>query len=193
MFGIFWEEEEEGLQRGTMFEGTGQTSVWETRVEETDEGTVDVPECNWWNGTVQYEDATCNHFVLSRLGSTVASEATRRALECAAYHQTECVQSYEIGVRLPASFIYDAETGIRMVTVPRILSRWNATQVRLDHPDGKGLGRWRTLYREIEVEYLPGGSKRPVTETLHNESAWCVQMLRAGIVPECWEELDGKS
>ena len=44
------------------------------------------------------------------------------------------------------------------------------------------------LHREIEG--VPsGGIQRPVTETLHNESAWCVQMLRAGIVPECWEEL----
>ena len=98
------------MQRGTMFEGTGQTPVWETRVEEQTRARW-TPECNGeWHGAVRGRDS--NHFVL-RGCSTVASEATRRALECAAYHQTECVQSYEIGVRLPASFIYD-ETGIRM-------------------------------------------------------------------------------
>ena len=179
-------------ERAVMFTGTGQTSMWETTVLETEEGTVDAPPCAWWNGTVQYEDATCSHFVLSRLGSSLAGEATRRALECAAYHQTECVQSFEVGVRLPASFIYDAEVGIRMVTVPRILRGWDHAYVRMDHPDQPGLGRSVALNRSIEVEYLPGGSKRPVTEILHNESAWCMQMMRAGIVPECWEELDGK-
>ena len=181
-----------GFERATIYEGPGHMSVWETQVIETDEGTVDAPPCIWWNGTVQYEDAICSHFSLSRIGSAITVEATRRALDCAAFHQTECVQSYEIGVRLPASFIYDAEVGIRMIAVPRVLRGWDPVSLRMDHPDNPGFGRVFMLNRSIEVEYLAGGSKRPVTEILHNESAWCVQGLRSGIAHECWAELDGK-
>ena len=148
------------------------------------------PVCTWTNGSVKYESNMCSAFALSRLSSSIHVRATERALRCAAEGETECVLSPEIGVSVPAAFLYDEVDGVRMLVAPRMLPHESEeVRVRVQSPLG-GAGRVVEMNRSVMVEYLPGGSRAPVTELLNGSSAWCVQLLRQVFVDECWEHLD---
>lgn len=164
-----------------------EESVW------SDASTKHVePNCTWWNGTVTYTSDLCSHFSLSRMASNSAGRAVDRAVRCAAWFETECVLSPEIGVSIPAAFVYDPDSsGMRMLIAPRILDTGNDTRtVRVQDPAELTTGRVIELNHTIHVEYLPGGSRTPVSEALNGSNAYCVQLLRAAFVDECWQQLD---
>ena len=121
-----------------------------------------------------------------------AGKAIARAVRCAAYYETECVISPEIGVSIPAAFVYDeATTSMKMIIAPRLLPHdTGATGLLLQDPAETMAHRAMVFNRSVLVEYLPGGKRAPVTEVLVNHSAWCVQLLRLAFVDECWESLD---
>ena len=146
--------------------------------------------CDWWNGTITYETAFCNHFTIARLPHAIVEQSLERAIRCATHYETECVLSFEIGLSIPACFFYDSTVGMRMITAPRILSGEDEVTVRTEDPAQSSLGHEHKFNRTIEVEFLTGKSRRPSTETFHNSSAWCVQLLRAGISHGCWATLD---
>lgn len=152
------------------------------------------PNCSWWNGTVSYTSDLCSHFSLSRMASNNAGRAIERAVKCAAHYETECVIAPEIGVSIPAAFVYDPEgTGMRMIIAPRILPPADLPDVRtirVQDPDEQTSGRLVEFNHSIHIEYLPGGSRAPVSETLNGSDAYCVQLLRAAFVDECWAQLD---
>lgn len=152
------------------------------------------PNCTWWNGSVSYTSDLCSHFSLSRMASNSASRAVERAVKCAAHYETECVLSTEIGVSIPAAFVYDPEgSGMRMLIAPRILHRAGSPDVRtirVQDPEGQTSGRLVEFNHTIDIEYLPGGSRAPVSETINGSDAYCVQLLRAAFVEECWAQLD---
>ena len=151
-----------------------------------------VPPCEWWNQTVQYESPLCSHFSLSRVAVGSHDRAIDRAARCAANFETECVLSPEIGLSIPAAFVYDeATTSMKMIIAPRLLPHdGGATGLLLQDPSEAMAHRAIVLNRSVRVEYLPGGKRSPVTEVLVNHSAWCVQLLRLAFVDECWESLD---
>lgn len=148
--------------------------------------------CSWWNGTVRYTSELCSHFSLSRMAAGSASRAVDRAIRCAAEFKTECVLSPEIGVSIPAAFIYDHTVdGMRMLIAPRIIHSGNDTRtVRVKDLEQKTTGRVLGLNHTIRIEYLPGGSRTPVIETINGSDAYCVQLLRSAFVEECWKQLD---
>lgn len=150
------------------------------------------PNCTWWNGTVTYTSDLCSHFSLSRMASSSAGRAIDRAVRCAAWFETECVISPEIGVSIPAAFLYDPEgDGMRMLIAPRIINAGNDTRtVRVQDPEERTNGRVVEFNHTVRVEYLPGGSRAPITETLSGSDAYCVQLLRSAFVDECWQQLD---
>ena len=172
------------------------------------EGTAVEPNCTWWNGSVVYTSDLCSHFSLSRMASSSAGRAIDRAARCAAWYETECVISPEIGVSIPAAFVYDPEDAskMRMLIAPRIVYP-SATRVpgdtmgdgwandamrtiRVQDPEDKTAGRVTEFNHTIQIEYLPGGSRAPVSETLTGTDAYCVQLLRSAFVDECWQQLD---
>lgn len=160
------------------------------------------PTCSWWNGTVVYSSNVCSHFSLSRLAASTASRAVERAVRCAALHETECVLAPEIGMSLPAAFLYDVENGMRMVVAPRIvppptppdtLDAADATDVRtirVQDPSETSTGFLMKMNHSITVEFLPGGSRIPVSERFTAAEAYCIQLLRSAFVEDCWEALD---
>lgn len=171
-------------------------------------GAEELPQCAWWNGSVVYTSDLCSHFSLSRMASNSAGRAVERAVKCAARFETECVISPEIGVSIPAAFVYDPEgSGMRMIIAPRLLPFVRAAQatgpgipenpdvfdvryVRIQDPTEQTAGRVTALNHSVRIEYLPGGSRAPVSEVLSGSDAYCVQLLRAAFAPECWEQLD---
>ena len=175
-----------------------EDSVWS-------EGLYIEPNCTWWNGTVSYTSDLCSHFSLSRMASNSAGRAVERAVKCAAHYETECVISPEIGVSIPAAFIYDPEgSGMRMLIAPRIIpppkvegdtmgdgwANMDVRTVRIQDPEEQTSGRLAEFNYTIKVEYLPGGSRSPVSEVLNGSDAYCVQLLRSAFVEECWQQLD---
>lgn len=166
-----------------------------------DDGAVK-PNCSWWNGSVAFTSDLCSHFSLSRMASSSAARAIQRAVLCAAHFETECVIAPEVGVGIPAAFIYDPEgSGMRMLIAPRIIhppgSRRDSSQaasavraVRVQDPEQKTNGRVVEFNHTIDVEYLPGGSRAPVSERLNGSDAYCIQLLRSAFAQECWRQLD---
>ena len=150
------------------------------------------PECRWWNGTVQYESLLCSHFALSRVAAGTVERAVDRATRCAAAFETECVLAPEIGLSVPAAFVYDeTTTSMAMVIAPRLLPhRGVSVRLRVQDPSGAEPPRAVALNRTVRVEYLPGGKRAPTTTVFANASAWCVQLLRAAFAPSCWDALD---
>jgi len=140
------------------------------------------------------------------MATNSADRAIDRANRCAAFYETECVISPEIGVSIPAAFVYDKTEGttMRMLIAPRIISSpkvggdtvgdgWanmDVRAIRVQDPEEKTNGRVTEFNHTIKVEYLPGGSRAPVSETLTGSDAYCVQLLRAAFVEDCWKQLD---
>ena len=153
------------------------------------------PECAFWNATVVYARTLCSHFTISRATSAPA-RARQRALACAGAYGAECVLSPEVGLAIPAAFLYDAAAdydGMETIIAPRLLPLASEPRhVRVAPPDGDGVVDTRTfvLNASVRVEYMDGDSRQLQTRTLEGDAAFCVQLLRLAFEPSCWRALD---
>jgi hypothetical protein len=152
------------------------------------------PECEFFNGSIVYESTVCSHFAISRLPGGVVAKAIERAGRCAQHFETECILSAEVGLSVPAAFVYDhAQVGMRMLLAPSIHNDESGEQVylRVNAQDSDTRPFFRKFNETLQVSYLPAGrSRAPVTEVLSGPDAWCVQLLRQAYSPECWNALD---
>jgi len=150
------------------------------------------PECAFWNQSVVFSDEMCSLFVVNRAAVAYAS-ASARAMRCMAAFGTECVLSPEIGLAMPAAFLYDhATSSMRMLIAPKLLPRESEeSRVRVSPPDSDGITQTRTLVLNdtVQVEYLDGLSRGLGTGLLRHEEAYCVQLLRLAFEPACWKAL----
>lgn len=154
------------------------------------------PECRFWNMSVQYKADLCNHFTIGRSAST-PTKARERALACAGAHAAECVLSPEIGLAIPAAFLYIA-TGegigsMQMILGPRLLPvEADRQHVRVAPPTGDGMTDTRTFLfnRTVRVEFFDGATRSMVTTELRDDAAYCVQLLRSAFEERCWQQLD---
>lgn len=152
------------------------------------------PPCNFYNATYQYTGALCSHFALARMGQSIQHEALNRALSCAAYHETDCILSPEIGFAAPAAFVYDPENGLKMVIAPKPIGELDDAKseertVEFRDPDGRRHTQLQ-LKTEVAAEYLEGGKRHMSVETFNGTAAYCVQLLRIAFDQSCWSEID---
>ena len=151
------------------------------------------PECAFWNQSVVFSSEMCSLFVVNRAAAAYPS-ASARAMRCAAAFGVECVLSPEIGLAMPAAFLYDhATASMRMLIAPKLLPHESTQQhVRVSPPDSDGITQTRThvLNETVRVEYLDGQSKGLGSGLLREEEAFCVQLLRLAFEPACWKALD---
>ena len=151
------------------------------------------PECAFWNQSVIFSDEMCSLFVVNRAAAAYPS-ASARAMRCTAAFGTECVLSPEIGLAMPAAFLYNhATSSMRMLIAPKLLPHESTQQhVRVSPPDSDGITQTRThvLNETVRVEYLDGQSKGLGSDLLTQEEAYCVQLLRLAFEPTCWKALD---
>lgn len=153
------------------------------------------PPCKFYNTTYQYTGALCSHFALARMGQATQQEALNRALSCAAYHETDCILSPEVGLSVPAPFVYDPEEGLRMVIAPKLVDMVQPSVeaedrlVELRDPDGKRHTQIE-MKTAVGVEYLQGGARRMSVDTFNHTAAYCIQMLRVAFDKLCWAEID---
>lgn len=152
------------------------------------------PPCLFYNATYQYTGALCSHFALARMGQAIQTEALNRALSCAAHYETDCILSPEVGLSVPAAFVYDPVDGLKMVIAPKLTgSPDDGSQldrlVEFRDPEGKRHTQLE-MKSAIDVEFLQGGSRRMSTETFNDTAAYCVQLLRLAFDSACWAEID---
>ena len=187
----------------------GVFSEWES--EHVDISTLDLEEarkiqddeCQAFDGRIQYSNGVCSHFALGRLLTTSLHElAVRRALSCSKrWKESDCILSGEVGLSIPAAFVYSADSGMRMITAPRVLheeavhetDKDNETYVRVTHRAtvNRSAGSYVVrMNRSVMVEYTPGASKRAQREWMHASDAFCVQLLRTAFTNDCWNNLD---
>jgi hypothetical protein len=93
-------------------------------------------------------------------------------------------------VSLPAAFIHDGGNGMKMIIAPRIINGNDIRNVKVEDPTGKTTPRLVLMNFTLEVEFLLGGSRVPMTETFSGSDAFCIQLLRRSFVSECWDSLD---
>ena len=151
------------------------------------------PECAFWNQSVIFSDDMCSLFVVNRAAAAYQS-AHARAMRCMAAYPTECILSPEIGLAMPAAFLYDhAAASLRMLIAPKLIQHESRQEyVRVSPPDSDGITQTRTLVlnETVRVEYLDGQSKGLGSGLLTQEEAFCVQLLRLAFEPACWAALD---
>ncbi len=155
---------------------------------------ADVPPCMFYNVSHQYKDGLCSHFSLTRMSSQTQSAATERAMDCATHFETDCILSPEIGLSVPAAFVYDQNTGLKMITAPKIVPLvGHSTETRLvglSDPTGKRTGKQVRLNNTVQVDYLDLSTKKMATIVMHDSSAYCVQLLRIAFDDACWKNID---
>ena len=171
-------------------EGSSFMSTWPS---EAIAGSGLPPECNFWNQSVVFSSEMCSLFVVNRAAAAYQA-ASKRAMRCTAAFGSECVLSPEIGLAMPAAFLYDhATSSMRMLIAPKLLAHESVQQhVRVSPPDSDGITQTRThvLNETVRVEYLDGQSKALGSGLLQQEEAFCVQLLRGAFEPACWKALD---
>ncbi len=152
----------------------------------------DVPDCEWWNGTHYYDPSLCSHMSVTRMPAAFVQQALERATRCAAHADTDCVLSGEIGLNLPAAFVYDEGQGMRMIVAPKLLEVEEAElkTVRLQDPQGAHPNQLFTFQHVVRAEYLKPATRTMETLELRGNDAYCMQALRRSVVPTCWAALD---
>lgn len=151
------------------------------------------PECAFWNQSVVFSSEMCSLFVVNRAAAAYQVAATR-AMRCTAAFGNECVLSPEIGLAMPAAFLYEYSTSsMRMLIAPKLLPlESEQTHVRVSPPDSDGITQTRTLIlnQTVAVEYLDGQTKQLHQRRLEADEAFCVQLLRLAFESACWQALD---
>lgn len=171
-------------------EGASFMSAWPS---EAVGGSSLPPECSFWNQSVIFSSDMCSLFVVNRAAAAYRTAAAR-ALRCTAAYGVECMLSPEIGLAMPAAFLYDYRTSsTRMLIAPKLLpSESKQVHVRVSPPDSDGITQTRTLVlnETVRVEYLDGETKSLGNDVLTADEAFCVQLLRLAFEPACWAALD---
>lgn len=171
-------------------EGSGLMSSWPS---ESISGNSLPPECAFWNQSAIFSSEMCSLFVVGRAAAAYQSASTR-ALRCAASYGVECVLSPEIGLAMPAAFLYDHHSSsMRMLIAPKLVPQESEqVHVRVSPPDSDGITQTRTMFMNttVSVEYLDGQTKQVHSESLTQEQGFCVQLLRKTFEPSCWTALD---
>ena len=155
-------------------------------------GADEQPECSYWNFSVHYDGSMCSHFVIGRAAASPIT-ASWRAFRCAAVHESRCILSPEVGFAVPSAFIYDHALGNMItITAPQMLPiDTKNVRVRVSPPDGDGILNTRTFIfnQTVRITYVDEG-RAVHTTVLHDEDAFCVQLLRAAYEQSCWDKLD---
>lgn len=170
-------------------------------------------ECTPFDGRMQYTNGVCSHFALSRVLTVDTHDlALQRALRCGrVWSESQCILSGEIGLSIPAAFLYSPTKGMRMVAAPRLVSSPPSAPTRGKDDDDDARGAGDDLYvrvnyrqtanrsagsyvvrmrRSIDIEFTLGASRRVANERLSGSDAYCVQLLRMAFSDDCWNALD---
>ena len=152
-------------------------------------------ECLWWTSAIGNEtDVSCEEWIIRHLlGLERLERALVRAGRCAQRAVETCVLSHEVGLELPAAFVWNGTEGrMRLFLMPRTSVRSNARTRRVallapgsrasDAPTHETMLDFAT---EVLVEHYDAWSHEMRTEVLTEDAAYCLQLLRLSVPTEC--------
>jgi hypothetical protein len=151
--------------------------------------------CTWWNGSKgQQSTNVCSSSTFARMGRTTWAWASRVAQGCASLSGDSCILSHEVGLEIPAVFIYEtSELRMRPLLFPRIVEQ-NITQRRISialHA-AQNESNQKTLqlnmHSTVEVEYFDE-MRELRKEHLKGGDGYCVQLLHHSLSDDCTKEL----
>lgn len=155
-------------------------------------------ECVWWEASAGNDTPVdCVGSNLRRaLGSDVIARALDRASRCASRSGEACVLSHEVGFPLPAAFVWNAsEHGLQPILLPRLRRIEGARAIRISHVTPElamapgGRESMLTFDQHIGVEHYDLRSRGLVQAELHDEAAYCLQLLQRSVPDACMELL----
>jgi len=151
-------------------------------------------DCNWVVPQGAESLSGCSKLAIRHYSERDAQNDLTAASFCAVEHETDCVLGIEVGLHMPAVFVYSPSDGMRMLMAPTILNHstepYQQKNIRVSNPGNAEESDILAFYPEINVEYFAGGTKMLRTEVLRGAPAYCVQLLRSVISKECWEAMD---
>ena len=150
------------------------------------DGAPTAPECQFWNASIQYSSQLCTHFSLSRVAVSAAERGVARAVQCASRHDLDCVLSPEIGLSIPAAFVYDVHAGMQMIVAPRLLPHESEQSlVRIATPAGVETPRALSTRRAGAIPRRCRPSSRRRCRTPQSTRPWrarrCATPTRPGV------------
>jgi hypothetical protein len=154
------------------------------------------PNCQFYNASFQFENGLCSHFSIARMGPGVQQEALTRAMDCATAHDTDCILSPEVGLTIPAAFVYDDVAGLKMLIAPKILPLPDGINpepkiIDVQMPaDGRRTGTQVAFNSSVHLEFLEGGSREVKQAVFSGPAAHCAQLLRVAFGQDCWDQID---
>ena len=146
-------------------------------------------ECNFFNATYKYENGICSHFSTGKLNIATISESIDRAMRCAALYETDCIISPEVGLNVPAAYVYDAELGFKMLLSPKRINEKNETVKIAVHTPLYTTNPVFMFEHNITVEYTDPKHRRVVTESFVGPQSFCIQLLFEAFDDACWNDI----
>ena len=153
-------------------------------------------DCVAFNGT-SYDPLGCSRIAVGRMAAAAVRLAEKRAVACGVAMGTDCILGPEVGLNIPAVFVYEHGAGMRALLAPRPLKAPEGSEprrVRLLDPRTENAldGPAVRFNSSINVEFMlvSGGNTRLETSELNGTAAYCVQLLRHAYPPTCWKALD---
>ena len=156
---------------------------------------VNEDDCAIFNGTL-YGENGCSKLAVGRIASAAVQRASSRAIGCANVLRTDCILGEEVGLMLPAVFVYSSRAGMRGILAPSIAQATTdaATQrVRVLHPlTGARVADEFIFYSTVTATFLETTASGLALkeESFNGSAAFCVQLLRAAYPTACWDALD---
>jgi hypothetical protein len=151
-------------------------------------------DCNWVDSHKAESLSGCSKIAILHYSEREAQNDLTAASFCAVEHETDCVLGIEIGLHMPAAFVYSPSDGMRMLMAPTILNHSTDSleqkNIKVSNPGNAGECDILAFYPEINIEYFAGGTKMLRTEVLRGAPAYCVQLLKSVTSEDCWERIE---
>lgn len=137
------------------------------------------------------------------MANEVIARAIVRATSCGAKHATPCVLSHEVGYQVPAVMLWSQEESkMRMFLLPHVTGPYGDVAAQGGSPVRVALIRppfsnddehsdppTVLMNRTIVVEHFDMHTHQRMRETMHDEDAYCLQMLAHSVPLECESDL----
>lgn len=152
-------------------------------------------ECLWWSPEIGNDtDTVCDPYVTRRLLSKERLDRSlQRATRCAMRGSEVCVLSHEVGLELPGAFVWNTtESRMRLFLMPRthVAKEAQVKRIALFAPgsratEGDDHATIMNLAQEVLVEHYDAWTHELRSDTVREDAAYCMQLLRSSVPEEC--------
>lgn len=150
--------------------------------------------CKWAQTNTDWNPDACNSLAIRHYSPSEAAVDLALATYCALQYKTDCILGLEVGLQIPAAFVYDSLKGMKMLVAPVVNFDANATDspknIKVSNPSDLTNFKVFTFHETLDVEFIDGSTQMMQTERMQGAAAYCVQYLRHTVNSSCWQKLD---